>query len=70
MQVAEASSLGAFGGVAQLVKWGAIAVGGYLLWKSLAPRLKGRASNPPDDDDSDFVTGDDVGNDEGETLEG
>lgn len=63
VQIAESSSLGAFGGVAQIVKWGAIALGAFLVYKAVAPRLQGRSSNPPDDDDSSFVTGDGDGDD-------
>lgn len=61
--IAESSSMGAFGGVASIVKWGAIALGAWLAYKALAPGSKGRGSNPPDAEESDFVTGDD-GDDE------
>ena len=55
--VAESSSLGAFGGVAGVVKWGAIALAAFLAYRAFARSLKGPKANPdddvPDDDDLD-----------------
>lgn len=62
-RVAQASSLGALGNIGQLVKWGAIGLGAFLLYRAVAPMLSRKANPaleaPEDDDEGDDSSPDD-----------